>query len=1199
MKTKFYLIFSISVLFLFGSRVAHAQCFTWGNAGPQAFSGGGAIYTSITTDASGVPYVAYMDGANGDKITVRKFTGGSWNVVGAAGFSVGRADYTSIAISNTGVPYVAYMDESSSYKVTVKKFNGVAWETVGLVGFSPGKAEYISIAIDGTGVPYVAFTDWANGKKTSVMKFNGSMWVSMGTLGFSAGQASYTKLALNNAGIPHVVFKDQANGDKASVMKFTGGLWGYVGSAGLSADGADYTSITILNDTVMVAYADLSISRKVVAKKYIGSTWVTAGTAGFSPDRADYISLTKDAGGIPYVGYTDWFNGDETTVMRLINGDWETVGSSNFSPGSASYMSIAVSAGNVVYAAYTDGDMGGGASVMKFDYAIAPITGNFVVCAGSAQPLSSFTTGGTWSSSNTSVATVDATSGVVTGNAPGTATITYTVTGGCGTVSTMATVTVNPSPAVITGTMTTCTGSTTTLASATTGGTWISLTPGVATINTSGVVTGIVAGTTIITYSIPGGCAASATVTVYALPSFITGPTTVCMGASGTLTSATTGGVWSSSNTTNATIGSSSGIVNGLAAGTTTISYMTTGGCYRTYAMTVNTTPPAITGPSAVCATANIPLSNTVSGGIWTSSNTAIATVVSSSGIVVGVAPGTATITYNLAGGCNATTTVTVNVMPSAITGASTVCVGSTALLSSSPAGGNWSSSNTTQATVTSGGLVTGLAAGSPDIVYSFPTGCSRTLHFNVGPSPSAITGPLTICEGANGTVTSYPAGGLWSSSGTNVSIGSATGGVTGITAGTATIIYTLGAGCQQTAVVTVIPSPSPISGPTSICMGASVPFTSSAGGTWTSGNPGLAIVGSSTGIVTGVAPGALFITYTIPSGCLRTTAVTVTSTPAAAVVTGGTVLCTGATTALSASITGGIWSITTGKVSVSTSGVVTGVASGVDTVRYNIPTVCGLITTSHAMTVNAAPSAGTIIGASEVCKGSTIPLSSTVAGGTWKSSNITLAVVSAGGVVTGILAGTVTISYRVSNTCGADTATTEITVLAPPMAGILSGADSVCQGDTIQLGSSVSGGAWSSLNETIATVATDGIVTGVAPGMVTLRYIVTNACGEDTATVNVYVKSTEACATSVRESLVSTRMNIFPNPNSGSMTVETPVDGILTIHTVDGKEVAKYDIVRPSWSLTLPGNLTAGFYMCRFVGDDGSSHVVRLVYQP
>ena len=53
----------------------------------------------------------------------------------------------------------------------------------------------------------------------------------------------------------------------------------------------------------------------------------------------------------------------------------------------------------------------------------------------------------------------------------------------------------------------------------------------------------------------------------------INGDTTVCMGANSTLTDATPGGVWSSSAPSIATVGSATGIVHGVAAGTATIAY--------------------------------------------------------------------------------------------------------------------------------------------------------------------------------------------------------------------------------------------------------------------------------------------------------------------------------------------------------------------------------------------------------------------------------------------------------------------------------------------------------------------------------------------------------------------------------------------------------------------------------------------------
>ncbi len=57
---------------------------------------------------------------------------------------------------------------------------------------------------------------------------------------------------------------------------------------------------------------------------------------------------------------------------------------------------------------------------------VAPITGNTNICVGTPSQLSDATSGGTWSSSNTSVATVDNT-GLVSGIAPGSAIIKYTV----------------------------------------------------------------------------------------------------------------------------------------------------------------------------------------------------------------------------------------------------------------------------------------------------------------------------------------------------------------------------------------------------------------------------------------------------------------------------------------------------------------------------------------------------------------------------------------------------------------------------------------------------------------------------------------------------------------------------------------------------------------------------------------------------
>ncbi len=80
-----------------------------------------------------------------------------------------------------------------------------------------------------------------------------------------------------------------------------------------------------------------------------------------------------------------------------------------------------------------------------------------------------------------------------------------------------ATVVASPTaPAAIGGTKTVCTGKTTTLTDATAGGVWSSLTPAIATISSTGVVTGVTAGSVTIQYKVTnaGGCSSTATTSV-------------------------------------------------------------------------------------------------------------------------------------------------------------------------------------------------------------------------------------------------------------------------------------------------------------------------------------------------------------------------------------------------------------------------------------------------------------------------------------------------------------------------------------------------------------------------------------------------------------------------------------------------------------------------------------------------------------
>ncbi len=70
-----------------------------------------------------------------------------------------------------------------------------------------------------------------------------------------------------------------------------------------------------------------------------------------------------------------------------------------------------------------------------------------------------------------------------------------------------------------------------------------------------------------------------------------------------------------------------------------------------------------------------------------------------------------------------------------------------------------------------------------------------------------------------------------------------------------------------------------------------------------------------------------------------------------------------------------------------------------------------------------ALPHAASISGTDSLCPGFTTTFTDTTTGGTWVSANPSIATVNSSGIVSSLTAGTVTILYIVSNSCGSDTA--------------------------------------------------------------------------------------------------------------------------------------------------------------------------------
>ncbi|MCW3091614.1 MAG: hypothetical protein JWP81_2683 [Ferruginibacter sp.] len=204
------------------------------------------------------------------------------------------------------------------------------------------------------------------------------------------------------------------------------------------------------------------------------------------------------------------------------------------------------------------------------------------------------------------------------------------LSGGCPTPinsGNTASFTINalPAAAIFSGPDEVCVDATIDLDVNTTGGIWTSSEPSVASVDNNGIVTGLMNGSTIITYTtaLSNGCTnnSTKTITVKVLPivEAITGQTALCVGTISDLDDPTANGTWSSSNTAVATIDNITGEVSALSIGSTVITFTTqanAAGCTNATAVTVsvNADPAVTAGTDLEACQSSSPIDITLSG---------------------------------------------------------------------------------------------------------------------------------------------------------------------------------------------------------------------------------------------------------------------------------------------------------------------------------------------------------------------------------------------------------------------------------------------------------------------------------------------------------------------------------------------------------------------------------------------------------
>ncbi len=1034
------------------------------------------------------------------------------STIDIAGYSQGVTIAPGGAYSGQQIAWKTYTEGNSSYPsggLNVSVFNSYANASSKLLQrySSSGRSGYINVlgvlVSDPTkyfrGTYFISNSTFSTAEtgisSITVPSDNSISSVDVGssiTLSASSTGSSYITSAVTFSSDNANVTITRLSETTASITGVSGGTSVITATSASSAYTSTRTFTVIVTTVSVTGVSDISGSSTVS----IGST--TTLSASVTPTDATNQTITwsSDASGVASV--------DASGVVTGVSAGTATITATSADGSFTKTKSITVTTPVT--------------GISDISGAISVNVGSTITLSASVTPADATNQTITWSSNATGVATVGSSTGVVTGVAGGIATITATTADGSFTdthdVAVIVPVTgisaVSGSSSVVSGATTTLTASVDPSGATNQTIMWSSSNTAVATVDASGVVTGVGGGTATITATTAdGGFSATKSMTV-TVPvtgiSDVSGSSTVGVGSTITLSASVTPAdatnqtiTWTSSNTSVATVNSSTGVVTGVAGGTATITATTASGSY-TATKSVTVTVP-VTGISAVTfqlgwrrlavgaglaayASAQ-PANATNKSLIWTSSNTSVLTINSSTGAMVARAIGSTIITATTVDGGFSNSAI-FYVGPavtgiSVISGDSSVNSGSSITLSASvtPSNApiqiiNWTSSNTAVATVTPlTGVVTGVSSGTATITATTDEGSytatksitvttivavtgvsdiSGASSVNIG-STITLSTAVTPAEATNQTIT-------WSSDASGVaSVDSSTGVVTGVSAGTATITATSADGSytktKSVTVTTPVTGISDISGVSSVSVGSTITLSATVSPsdatnqtiTWSSSATGVATVDSSTGVVTGVAAGTATITATSADGSYTATKDVTVTKPVTGIsdISGASSVASGATTTFTASVTPAdatnqtiTWSSdASGVATVDASGVVTGVAGGTATITAT--TADGSFTATKSIVVTVAVTGiSSITGASSMniststtLSASVVPANATNQSITWSSSNTAVATVNSSGVVTATSTpGTTTITATTAS--GSYTATKVITVVRP-----------------------------------------------------------------------------------------------------------------------------------------------------------------------
>jgi gliding motility-associated-like protein len=658
-----------------------------------------------------------------------------------------------------------------------------------------------------------------------------------------------------------------------------------------------------------------------------------------------------------------------------------------------------------------------------------------------------------------------------------TSTTPYTVTGtdgnGCKNTAT-GTITVNPTPAVTVNSTTLCAGGTATLTANC--GTAISYSWNTGVTAATITVSPTVNTNYSVTVTNSSGCTGTAVGSVTVNPSILlTVPSTsICQGATGTLTasgantytwSANAGGATTASiaesptvTTTYSVTGTSSAGCVASGTGTITVNSLPT--------ITATSTPICIGNTGTLTANSSTATSYSWSTGATTNSITASPTSNTSY-----------TVTGTDANGCknNAVGTLTVNPLPTISAPGITACPGTTATLTASGSATSYTwSANAGSATTASVVVTPTVSPTDYTVSGTDGNGCVNTTTTSVTLSTNS---PLTVttsfasvaCLNTTYTLTASGASAntyTWTAS-NGVPISSNANTITVTPTTTVSVTYSvsgsLGGGCttSPTSTVVNVVAPKPINvtpNPSgTVCIGSTVTVSVSGANTYTwSANAG----GVNTSSITTTPPSST--TYTVwgtdANGCPDTAYVPVTVNPLPVIQAVSQPVCPNSTATLTAvpstttSIASYTWS--TGA-NASTTTVSVGTTSQGYTVTVTDVNGCVSVPVTDSVIVNSHPTITSLSATKPIaCVGVADTITAQGASTyTWVANGVTLSNNTNQIIVTPSVVTHYTVTGTLSGGCMTVPDTISITIDAPISFSITaSPSPSVCPGNTVSL---------------------------------------------------------------------------------------------------------------------------------------------------